>query len=152
MKKSHTNTTTCTYGCLVPMETLHHPHPIESLGRKPFSIPIQTFFHSCVDALWHTSYAPRLTQIPSGGFGHHLSTKICDRLTLKFVYIYKILVKNGICFYSVLYQNYNKGRFAPWTMKSNHGRCPFFMVWLNGPTIMVSFHNNIQLQSLWAPY
>lgn len=85
LRKSPTNITTCAYGCLVPMGTLllHHHHcPIESLGGKQFSILIRTFFHSCVDdAQWHTSYAQLLTPNPSGGFGRHMSTKLCYRLT-----------------------------------------------------------------------
>ena len=32
-----------------------------------------------------------------------------------------------------------KGRFTRWTMKSNHGRWPFCMVQLDGPTSMVWF-------------
>ena len=47
---------------------------------------------------------------------------------LKLKKTYKILAKSGICFYLVAYQNYSKGRFTPWTMKSDHGRWPFSMV------------------------
>jgi hypothetical protein len=32
-----------------------------------------------------------------------------------------------------------KGRFTPWIMKSDHGRWPFSMVRLDGPTSMVWF-------------
>ena len=32
-----------------------------------------------------------------------------------------------------------KGRFTPWTMKVDHGRWPFSMVWLDGPTPGLSF-------------
>jgi hypothetical protein len=45
-----------------------------------------------------------------------------------------------------------KGGFTPWTMKSDHGRWPFSMVRLDGPTFMVGFHKKINLQSLWAPH
>ena len=31
------------------------------------------------------------------------------------------------------------GRFTPWTMKSDHGRWPYSMVWLHGPTSRVHF-------------
>ena len=41
-----------------------------------------------------------------------------------------------------------KGRFTLWTMKLDHGRWPFLMVWVHGPTSMVRLLENIVWKAL----